>query len=129
IRSWWSIRPETKYYETLAQPVAEATGVSSMSAVLVPSMLFQNLMDRQIIQSLTDLSLVAEEKVNGRNSYRIRGKTVINTWFTIWIDKETFLLVKLFQKRNFGDQDVELTIRYEPKINLDVPSEKLAFKH
>ena len=129
IRSWWSLRPETKYYETLLEPVARATGVSSTSALVVPSMLFQNLGDRQVLQSLTELSLVGEEKVSGRNAYRIRGKNLINTWLTIWIDKETFLLVKLFQKTNLGDQDVHLTIRYEPKINLDVPPEKLAFKH
>ena len=129
IRSWWSLRPETKYYETLLEPVARATGVSSTSALVVPSMLFQNLGDRRVLQSLTELSLVGEEKVSGRNAYRIRGKSLNNTWVTIWIDKETFLLVKLFQKTNFGDQHVELTIRYEPKINLDVPPEKLAFKH
>lgn len=129
IRSWWSLRPETKYYETLTEPIARATGVSSMSALVVPSMLFQNLGDRRVIQSLTELGLVGEEKVSGRNAYRIRGKNVVNKWLTIWIDKETFLLVKLFQKTNFSDFDVDLTIQYDPKINLDVPPEKLAFKH
>lgn len=129
IRSWWSIKPETIYYETLKEPIARATGVSSMSAVIVPSMLFQNFGDRQVVQSLTELTLVREEKVSGRQAFRIQGTSVIKTPVTIWIDKETFLLLKFFQKRNFDNQDVELTIQYEPKINVEVPPEKLAFKH
>ena len=100
-----------------------------MSAIIVPSMLFQNLEDRQILQSLTDLTLVREEKVGGRDAFRIQGNTVIKTSMTIWVDKETFLLLKLFQKRHSPDYDLELTIQYEPKIDSDVPPEKLAFKH
>lgn len=129
IRSWWSIRPETRYYETLKEPIANATGISSMSAILVPSMLFQNLGDRQLIQSLTELTLVREEKVGGRTALRIQGTSVNKTPLTVWIDKETFLLLKLFQKRSTDNYDVELTIQYEPKINPDVPPDKLAFKH
>jgi outer membrane lipoprotein-sorting protein len=125
IRSWWSIKPETKYYETLGLAVASATGVSSQSAVVVPSMLFQNLGDTRRVQQMTELSLVTEEKVNGRPAYRIQGKDWLKKSITIWIDKESFLLVKLFEKV----KDVELTIQYEPKLDLDVPPEKLAFKH
>ena len=128
IRSWWSIKPETRYYETLGQALAGATGVSSQSAVVVPSMLFQNLGDTRRVQNLTELSLVTEEKVSGRPAYRIHGKDWMNTRTTLWIDKKTFLLVKLFEKRS-GKVEVELTIQYEPQVNVDVPPEKLAFKH
>lgn len=129
IRSWWSIKPETRYYETLGEALAGATGVSSQSAVVVPSMLFQNLGDTRRVQLLTELSLVSEEKVSGRATYRIQGKDWLNTRATIWIDKKTFLLVKLFEKKRSGSIDVELTINYEPQINVEVPSGELAFKH
>lgn len=125
VRSWWSIKPEIKYYETLAEPIAGATGISSMSAIVVPSMLFQNLGDTRRLQHLTELSLVTEEKVRGRPAYRIQGKDWLKKSITIWIEKETFLLVKVFERT----KEVELTIQYEPQINIDVPSEKLAFKH
>lgn len=128
IRSWWSLKPPTRYHETLGHAVWSATGVSSSSAIVVPSMLFQNLGDYRRIESLTDLSLVGEEKVSGRAAYRIQGKDWMNQLMTLWIDKKTFLLVKLFEKRS-GQIDVELTIQYEPQINVDVPAEKLAFKH
>lgn len=129
VRSWWSLRPQTKYYETLREPIAGATGISSMSAIIVPSMLFQNLGDRQVLQSLTELTIGREERVRGRVAFRLQGKSVIKTWFTIWIDKETFLLLKLIERRHIDNYDHELTIQYEPKINVDVPPEKLAFKH
>lgn len=124
IRSSWSIQPEVRYYETLGEAVARATGVSSMSAVVVPSMLFQNLGDTRRIQSLTEFSLVREEKINGKAVYRIEGKDWANMSLAIWIDKQTFLLLKVFERR----ENVEITIRYEPQINVNVPAEKLAFK-
>jgi len=93
-------------------------------------MLFQNLGDTRRVQLLTELSLVSEEKVSGRATYRIQGKDWLNNLTTIWIDTKTFLLVKLFEKRRTReDIDVELTINYEPQINIEVPSGKLAFKH
>ena len=125
IRSWWSIRPEKKYHETLGEPIRNGTGISSTSAIVVPSMLFQDLGDLRRIQSLTEFSPVREEKVNGRAAYRIEGKDWANLYLAIWIDKQTFLLVKLFEKR----ENVEITIRFEPKIDLDVPPERLVFKH
>ena len=128
IRSWWSIKPQTRYHETLGHAVRGATGVSGSSAIVVPSMLFQDIGDYRRIQSLTDLSLVSEEKVSGKAAYRIQGKDWMNRWITLWIDKKTFLLVKLFEKRS-EKVEVELTIHYEPQINVDVPPEKLAFKH
>lgn len=128
IRSWWSVKPQTRYHETLGHAVWGATGVSGTSAIVVPSMLFQNIGDYRRVQSLTDLSLVREEKVGGRAAYRIQGRDWMNIRLTLWIDKKTFLLVKLFEKRT-ERADVELTINYEPQINVDVPAEKLAFKH
>jgi hypothetical protein len=130
IRSWWSIQRETKYHETLAEPLCNATGISGTSAIVVPSMVFQNLGDTRRIQFMTELRLIGEEKVSGRAAYRIQGKDFTNRWLTtVWIDKETFLLIKLFEKQKSKTVNVELTIEYEPQINIDVPPEKLTFKH
>ena len=129
IRSWWALNRETKYHETLGEPLRNATGVSSTSAAVVPTMLFQNLGDTRRLQLLTELSLVGEEKVRGRAAYRIQGKDWLNIWITIWVDKTTFLLLKLFEKRKSEKVDFEITVQYEPKIDVEVPPEKLAFKH
>lgn len=129
IRSWWSIQRETKYHEILDEPLRNATGISGSSAIVVPSMLFQILGDEHRIQRMTDLSFGTEEKVNGRPAYRIQGKDWLKDSLTIWIDKETFLLVKLFERKRSRGPEVDLTITYEPQINVDVPPGKLAFKH
>src|SRR5688572_10203760 len=78
IKSWWALNRETKYYETLGEPLRNATGVSSTSAAVVPTMLFQNLGDERRLQTLTELSLVGEEKVRGRPAYRVQGKDWAN---------------------------------------------------
>ena len=129
IRSWWSVKPETKYYETLGPALRDATGVSSGSAAVVPTMLLQNLGDRQRFQNLTDLKLIGNEKVGGKTTYRLEGKDWMNRKLSLWIDSKTFLLLKMIERTRTDRSDVELTIRYEPQINVDVPPGKLAFKH
>ena len=128
IRSWWSIKPPTKYHETLGAALRGPAGISGTSGIVVPSMLFPDLGDHRRLQTLNELSLVREEKVSGRAAYRIQAKDWLNIWITLWIDKKTFLLVKLYEKKS-GEVEGELTIQYEPQVNVDVPPDKLAFKY
>jgi outer membrane lipoprotein-sorting protein len=125
IRSWWSIGRQTKYYETLGQAVGNTAGVTGGSSVILPSMLFQNLGDSRRLQTLTGLRLVAEEKVGRKAAYRIEGVDWTKRSLTVWVDKENFLLLRLFEKI----KDVEKTVTFEPAVNAAVPPEKLAFKH
>jgi outer membrane lipoprotein-sorting protein len=128
IKSWWSIKPEVRLFETLDLALTAATGVSGASAIVVPSMLLGDLHDSQIIQNLTQLVLVGEEMSGGRTAYKIAG-TARDQQMTIWIDKESFLLLKTFQLAKLPSGDAEKTITYKAEINKTIPADKLAFNH
>lgn len=129
VKRWWSIEPQIQLYENLSLALAGATGVSSSSAIIVPSMLMTNLGDTRRIQSLSQLSLKGEEKVSGKVAYRIEGQDRLGNLMTIWINKETFLLLKTFEKKKLAAFEVEATKTYEPQINVDISPGQLAFKH
>ena len=130
VKSWWTIRPEVRSYETLDEALAAAAGVSRGSSIDVPSMLFGDFHDKHVIQTLSQLTLMKEEVVSGRPAYKIKGMDWRNREMTIWIDKENFLLLKRFaiiQPAN--TPAAEETTTYKPEINIAIAADKLAFKH
>ncbi len=130
IKSWWSIRPEVRSFETLDEALAGASGVSRGSSTQVPSMLFGDLHDSHRIQNLSQLALIGEEKVGGRLTYKIAGLDWRGHKMTLWIDKESFLLLKTFEiVKPVNTQGAEQTTTYKPQLNTPISADKLAFKH
>jgi outer membrane lipoprotein-sorting protein len=129
VKSWWTIKPEVRMWEGLRHALGAAAGVSSLSSLNAPSMLMQDLRATNRFGSLSEPKLSGEEKVSGRPAYRIEGKDSRDNLVTIWIDKESFLLLKIYETKKFVDFHTEQTTTYQPQINIEIPPDKLAFKH
>ena len=130
IKSWWSIRPQVRSFETLDLALAGAAGVSRGSSIQVPSMLFGDLHDTHRIQNLSELTLIGEEKVGEKLTYKIAGLDWRGNKVTLWIDKESFLLLKTFEiVKPVNSQGAEQTTTYKPQLNLPISPDKLAFKY
>lgn len=133
VKSWWSIRPGIITDRSFSMSISGATGVSGKSSLTVPSMLMPAELPANPIKALTNLRLVGEEKIAGRDSYKIEGQDFRGNTTNIWVDKQRFLLLQIFEKRKVtksdgkGEFEVEATTVYEPRVNEDVPASKLAF--
>ena len=46
---------------------------------------------------------------------------------TLWIDKETFLVRKVYEEKTFDDFRTETTWLYEPVVDVEVDPAQLAF--
>ena len=126
IRNWWSIDPGVKSFESLTMAIAGATGVSSGSALAIPSLLLPEFMVKRY-GSLIDLELAGEEKVDGDDAYRIEAKDGTGRALTLWVDKDSLLIVKTFERKKFESFEAETTTTYKPRANVKVAMEKLAF--
>jgi len=126
VKTWWSIKPQVKDFNELGLAIAGPTGISSGSAYYVPMLLMPPLRAGHRLKSLGELKL-REETLQGRAVFRIQGSDAQKKPITIWIDKETSLLLKINEKKKFSDFEAETTITYSPQINLPLPLEKLAF--
>lgn len=133
VKSWWSIRPGVIADRTFSMSVSGANGVSGKSALTVPSMLMPDELRASPVKALTNLRLVGEEQVAGRDTYKIEAQGFRETPTTLWIDKQRFLLLRIFEKKKIartdgkGEFETEATTVYNPQINETVPAPKLAF--
>jgi len=133
VKSSWSIRPGVITDRSFSMSISGANGVSGKSALTVPSLLMPDELRANPIKALTNLRLAGEEKIAGREAYRIEGDDFRGNTTTVWIDKQQFLLLQIFEKRKVskadgkGSFETEATTVYDPKLNEDVLSSKLAF--
>jgi outer membrane lipoprotein-sorting protein len=133
VKSWWSIRPGIIADRSFSMSISGATTASGKSSLTIPSMLMSDELRANPIKALTNLRLAGEEKVAARDAYKIEGQDFRGNTTTVWIDKQRFLLLQVFEKRKVrnpdgkGEFETETTTVYDPQINQAVPAPKLAF--
>ncbi len=121
VQTWWSVRPGVQSQPNLSLALAGATGVSSGSAATIPSLLMPDMVGGNRIKSLSALKLIGEEKVNDRAAYQIEGTDSRQRVVTLWVDKETLLLVKIFERTSFDSASVLLLRNKVPQPPSPVP--------
>lgn len=133
VKSWWSIRPEIRTDRSFSMSISGATGVSSKASLTVPSMLMPDELRANPIKGLTGLTLAGEEKIGTQDAYKLEGQDFRGFPTTLWIDKQKFVLLRIFEKKKItrtdgkGEFETETTTTYTPQLNEDVPASKLVF--
>ena len=125
-KAWWPPSP-TEQAAPLEGTLFGFGNLSSGAALTIPSLLFPDLFrGSSVLTSLDELTLAGEDKVNGRNTFklmgRFRGQPV-----KLWIDQREFLVVKIHRKMKYGNFDIEITTKYKPHLNADISRDQLAF--
>src|SRR5688572_17628389 len=118
VKTWWAIRPGVETPRDLPYALGAAAGVSSGSSSTVPTLLMPEMTLGNRIKSLSELKLIGEEAVSGRNAYKIEGTDLRKNNLTLWVDSESMLIVKIFQKVSFENFETETTTTYKPQINV-----------
>ena len=98
---------------------------SAGSSVVVPQLLLPDAFRvAQVFSLIVDARVAGEEKINGRQAFRIEG-TMSGLPIALWIDKSEYLVLKSYRKIDFGNRQEESTVYYKPKLNAKVPPEDL----
>ena len=126
VKTWWSIRPGIETPQNLSLALGGAAGVSSGAATMVPTLLMPEMTIGNRIKSLSELTLVGEEEVNGSPAYRIEGTDSGKRTVTIWINTNSLLIVKIYQRTRFPTFETETTTSYKPQTNVSAQG-KLEF--
>ena len=125
-KHWWTIQPEIKE-DSLAISIAGATGVSGGSAVTIPALLMPDAIGANILAALKDLKPAVEEVVDGVACVKIEGNFAGIYQQTIWIDKETALVRKLYHVFKIPNTTVQQTTTYKPRINVEIAPKEFEF--
>jgi len=102
--------------------IATATGISAASSHNIPRLLMPDEVNgfSFALDNWVDVATAEEESVNGRLCYKLSGHYPLAPTMPVvlWIDKETFLVRKVFSN--------SATVTYSPQ--LDVPIEQSTFQ-
>jgi hypothetical protein len=127
VKAFWSINPDMSTPPNLNAALGRASAISRGSSITVPSMRMSEVDVYKQFTKLEQLQLVGEEPLNDKIAYKIEGIDPWNHKMSIWIDKETLLLIKIFETNQTSQFATESTTTYKPMVNVKVAEEKLAF--
>lgn len=130
IRTWWSVLARLKEFDSIESALAGPTGVSGGSAVNIPGLLMTEMQWGSGLRRLADAKLLGTEKIGDAECYKIDAgaKTDASRRQTLWIDRKTFLIRRLAERKELGDVTVEQTTDYKPEMNVAIPEAEFQFE-
>jgi outer membrane lipoprotein-sorting protein len=126
LQTYWNIKNDLKP-ESLDRAVASATGVSGGSAITVPAMLLPNEITWRRAIRFRKPKRIDDDLIDKVDCYRIHDLVFNIIPTTIWIDKKTFLLRKIYREQEFDDFRTQETTIYNPILNGNVADNLLEF--
>lgn len=124
IKAHWDLDDGISQIKTLGEALAAAAGISGGSARTVPTMLLPYESHfRNAILFFSSPKRTADDVIDGIECYQIEAPNDYRD-LTLWIDKDEFLLRKMYVEKDLKDSQAETTTTYKPILN-DVVTEKM----
>src|SRR6185369_9674341 len=96
--------------------LARMAAFSAGGSVAIPQLLLPDAFRVvQFFSLIVNARVAGEEKINGRQAFRIEG-TMADLPIKLWIDKSEYLLLKSYREVDIGNRHEESTIQYKPKL-------------
>lgn len=123
----WSTVGELTIEQPLAKSLRDYERFSGGSSLTMPTLLLPGLLHGgSLLDSLTSSqATVRVDNIDGRPAFRIESK-FDGQAIKLWIDQQEFLVIKI-QHQEKGNVRIETNTTYKPRVNVDIPDDKLAF--
>ena len=112
--------------DSLDKAIGAATGVSGGSAITVPAMLLPNEIKWRRAIRFSKPKRIDDGFFNKVSCFKIQDQ-IFGHHAVFWIDKETFLLLKIYREKEFKDFQTQETTTYQPIKNGKVTDLMLEF--
>ena len=127
IKAHWDLDEGVSQITSIGEALAAAAGISGGSARTVPTMLLpEESHFRNAILFFSSPKRAADEVIEGIDCYRIEEQNDYRD-LTLWIDKEEFLLRKMYKEQDLENSRAETTTTYKPILNGEVTEKMLEF--
>ncbi len=129
VSKWWDITGEIEIKESLSLAIAGATGVSSSSAFHIPSFLLPDELGfTNVLRRLENKEIIGSESIEGNDCYKLTGSHEYDgDIYTIWIQKNNFLLRRISDGHQFDTFRTETTIDILGEINIEMDDSEFEF--
>jgi len=140
VRVWWEAQGGERRAASLREALDAASGISAGASLRVPGLLLPDAVGEGLFLSAPER--LGDEDERGVACFRLRGGgrqtpypsspgtgtiTVENEIVTVWIDRATFLLRKVEERRTLSTYGSVTTTTYEPELDVEIPAGQLAF--
>jgi hypothetical protein len=142
VRTWRDVEPGVNRPGTLGGAITDAAGVSQGASHRIPSMLLPDASAQKSAIELSYARRIDNAEVDGFECFRIRGQSIRTprtlgsgensvvlreNSSTIWIDKQSYLVRRVDESNVYDSFRTDTVTTYSPEINVEIPSEQLAF--
>jgi len=126
LQTYWDLDKEL-HLESLDSAVAAATGISSESAITVPAMLLPDEITWRRAIRFHEPKRLEDTTIDTIDCFKIQD-LIFGSPTTLWIEKKTFLLRKIYKEQEFKDFRAQTTTLYTPRINGTITEKMLEYK-
>jgi hypothetical protein len=96
---------------------------------MIPGLIFPGSKLGGDIVRLTDAVRLEDAQIDGFDCFQVQGFRWPNTGqpTTVWIDKESFLIRRVYEEKTIRGDTLKTTWIYQPSLNVPVDAELLRF--
>ena len=129
VRAWYNLDPDMENNISSIQSALDGgAGISRDTSGLIPGLIIPGTKLGGDIVRLADPVRLADAEIDGVDCFQVQGKRWPHDGPTIvWIDKESFLIRKIYEEDEIPDGTTKTTWSYKPAINVPVDEEALEF--
>ncbi|GAB3768165.1 hypothetical protein GCM10028818_02120 [Spirosoma horti] len=125
---WWTINKSGDQRMPLIEALGVATGVSGTASRKIPGLLLsQSIGAGWSIDSLKNVKLIGKDVQGNRPCYRLTGIFWKNRVAFLWVDQQTFLLLRVDEGHSMSKSKWKTSITYQAVVNKPIPENALAF--
>lgn len=130
VKSWWDVTSELKTYNDLSEPLAAATGVSSESAFLMPSILLPSEFEgHNIFKVLTGLSRGDDVTIDGKECFLITGYNLFDDLCSLYIIKDNYAIRRYTHSHEYDNFKLDSQLDIYPEIDVTISDAEFLFNH
>lgn len=129
VQTWFSVNPDLSKDITSIQSALDAgAGISRDSSGMIPGLIFPGTKLGGDIVRMTSAERLEDTQVDGFDCFQVRGFRWPNAGepTTVWIDKQSFLIRRVYEERTIQGGTTKTTWFYDPAINVPVEVGPLA---
>ena len=130
VQAWFSLDPDSMRDITSIQSALDAAaGISRDSSGMIPGLIFPGTKLGGDIVKLTSAVRLEDAQIDGFDCFQLQGFRWPNTGAptTVWIDKESFLIRRVYEEGKMKGATTKTTWFYKPAINVPVEPGFLIF--
>lgn len=130
VRSWYNLSPDiVNGITSLPRALDAGAGISRDASGMIPGLIIPDTKLGGDIVRLTDATRLEDARIDGFDCFQVQGFRWPNTGqpTTVWIDKDSFLIRRVYEEQEIQEVETKTTWFYQPAINVPVDKDALRF--